>query len=680
MHHDGFVTDLAIVLGVAGITGLIFRLLRQPSILGYLFAGLLVGPYIPMPLFAEPKRIHALSEFGVVLVMFAVGLEFRLEKFFRVLPVSGLTGIIEISTLFIGGYFLGQWLGWTEIGSLFLGACLCISSTMAVTKIFEQRPVPNDVRTSIFGVLVLQDVAAIALIAVMTALSQGADADLGGVLLLLGRLLAVLVLIITLGMFVIPRGMRILAKTRSSETLVVGSMGLCFSLALLAKNLGYSTALGAFLAGILVAESGFGKKVEHSTASVRDVFAAVFFVSIGMTVNPTLVIKYLPTSLLVLASVISLQFVSVIFGGVLSGMGIRRSVAAGLALGQIGEFAFILAEIGRKAFVVGPMLQPILVTVAVLSTFTTALLLRYSQAITSGVDRLIPEHIQRLLNVYESWVERMRTRSSEKSSGIASVVRAVLFDLFLAALVIGAFRIWDAEIQTYLSRHLGLTRRGRWVSVLALGLALLPILFLLALAARRLARNLAARVFGAEETSASRFLRAVVFAALILGVGTFSAILLAPIVGAGYVWAGFWLAALFTLALVWRRAEAVDDDITSGGALLIQAIAEQGLPDADRETVLPHQQPHPLPLNLREIQLSEKDYAVGKTLTELRLRALTGASVLAVQIKGEVSSPTGVEVLSVGDVLHLAGGPVDQEAAVQLLTVGGLRTSKPPEE
>src|SRR5690606_23025336 len=133
---------------------------------------------------------------------------------------------------------------------------------------------------------------------------------------------------------------------------------------------------------------------------------------------------------------------------VLSGMGIRRSVAAGLALGQIGEFAFILAEIGRKAFVVGPMLQPILVTVAVLSTFTTALLLRYSQAITSGIDRLLPEHVQHLLNIYESWIERMRTRPSEKSSsGIASVVRAVLFDLFLAALVVGAFRMWDAEIQ-----------------------------------------------------------------------------------------------------------------------------------------------------------------------------------------------------------------------------------------
>jgi CPA2 family monovalent cation:H+ antiporter-2 len=205
---------------------------------------------------------------------------------------------------------------------------------------------------------------------------------------------------------------------------------------------------------------------------------------------------------------------------------------------------------------------------------------------------------------------------------------------------------------------------------------LCPIFFLLALAARKLASSLAARVFGSQDSNARRLLYATVIASLIVVVGTFGAVLLAPVVGAGYVWAGFWLALLFILTLVWRRAGAVDDEITSGGALLIQAIAEQGLPDADRETVeLP-----PFTLNLREIKLSAGDFAVGKTLAELRLRALTGASVLGLQIQGEVRSPSGTEVLSPGDVLHLAGGPVDQEAAVQLLTVGGLRTSRLPED
>lgn len=431
------------------------------------------------------------------------------------------------------------------------------------------------------------------------------------------------------------------------------------------------------LGGDLGGRIGLGKKVGHSTASVRDVFAAVFFVSIGMSVNPALAWEHLPTSLMVLVTVIALQFVSVVFGGVLSGMGIRRSVAAGLALGQIGEFAFIIAQIGRDAFVVGPQLQPILVTVAVLSTFTTALLLRYSQGIASAVDRIIPGRVSRLLNLYESWIERMRARTSEKSGALTSVIRAVLFDLALAALVIGAFRIWESEIQLYLSNRLHLSASAvRWVSTSVLGVALLPILFLLALAARKLARALSARVFGEEDSNARRLLHASVIAALIVVVGLFGAVLLAPIVGRRYVWAGFGLSLLFTLTLVWRRAGAVDDEITSGGALLIQAIAEQGLPEAARETVVPGV----LPLNLREVQLSPTDFAVGKTLTDLRLRALTGASVLALQVKGEIRSPTGAEPLAPGDILHLAGGAVDQEAAVQLLKVGGLRTSAEPDE
>ncbi len=673
MHHDSFVTDLAIVLGVAAITGLVFRLLKQPSILGYLFAGLLVGPYLPVPLFADPKRVHALSEFGVVLVMFAVGLEFRLSKFFKVLPVSGLTGLVEISALYFGGYLLGQFLGWTEIGSLFLGACLCISSTMAVSKIFEQRPVAEDVRASVLGVLVLQDVAAIALIAIMTALSQGAHASFGHVLVLLGRLLAVLVSIVVVGMFVVPRAVRLLARTKSLETLVVGAIGLCFSLALLAEKLGYSAALGAFLAGVLVAESGLGQKVEHATAAVRDVFAAVFFVSIGMTVDPALAIKHLPTSLLVLGVVISLQFASVLFGGLLSGTGLRRSVAAGLALGQVGEFAFILAEIGRQAYVVGQELQPILVTVAVLSTFTTALLLRFAGPITSGVELLLPGRMRRLLWVYESWWDGIFARQPEKGRGVTTLVRAVLFDLLLAALIVMAFRVWQRDIEIYLYRHFHWGQQlVHSLASLALGLSVLPIFVLLAITARKLARKLAARVFLDKQSHGRSFFQGALFLAVLSASGLIGAAMLAPVVGAGYVWGGFLMALLATLVIVWRRAGEVETEMMSGGALLIAAIAEQGQTEGERET----QMPFALSSQMREYQLSSGDASVGQTLAELQLRSQTGASVLALKGEnGEARSPTGEEVLQVGDRLYLAGCGADQEAAVQLLSTGQLRMS-----
>jgi CPA2 family monovalent cation:H+ antiporter-2 len=322
------------VLGVAGLTGLLLRKLKQPSILGYLVAGLIVGPYLPVPLFADPERVHSLSEFGVILVMFTVGLEFRLKKFVSVLPVSGVTGLVEMGAMLASGYLLGQALGWYDVRALFLGACICISSTMAVSKILEQRPIPPESKQVVFGILVLQDVAAIALIAVMTAVSKGNKASLPEILGILGKLSAMLFAIVAAGMFFVPRLVRVLERTKSREVLVVGAVGICFSFAVLAQAVGYSTALGAFIGGVLVAESGLGHQIEMKTASLRDVFVAIFFVSIGMSVDPLVAWKTLPTSLLVLGVVVVTQFVSVSLAGIATGMGVGKSVTAGSPSGK----------------------------------------------------------------------------------------------------------------------------------------------------------------------------------------------------------------------------------------------------------------------------------------------------------------------------------------------------------
>lgn len=454
-----FSADLAVVLAVAAVTAILARVAKQPSVLGYLFAGLLVGPYIPLPVFADHERIEAMAEFGVVLVMFAVGLEFRVAKLKEVLPTSGLTALLQVAFLFWCGMSLGRALGWSTVEGIFLGASICISSTMVVSRVFAERPVGVDVRSNVLGILVIQDIVAIVLVAAMTAVAAGGGLAPRELALTLGKLALVLLGILGVGVFVVPRLIQKVSKTRSSELLVVVAVGLCFGIAELAAELGYSVALGAFVAGMLVAESGRGHKVEHLVAPLRDVFAAIFFVSIGMTVDPKLAWQYLPVALLVFAAVVIGQLVSVSLAGVLSGNGLRRSMTAGLALGQIGEFSFILAGIGISAKVVRVELQPILVTVAVLTAFTTPLALGAAPRLIELVDRVLPPPLWRMINLYEDWIGRFRANTAQRSvPKMRRAIRTLILEAVGFTAVLGVTTWGHARATTWLTMHTALGR------------------------------------------------------------------------------------------------------------------------------------------------------------------------------------------------------------------------------
>ena len=433
------VTDLAVVLGVAAVIGTAFRALRQPPILGYLLAGLIVGPYIPIPLFANVERVHELSEFGVVLVMFAVGLEFSLGRVARVMPLAGLTAAIEIGGLFWAGNLLGVALGLSAVGGVFLGASVAISSTMVVTKVFEMHEPPSDVRGMVLGVLVLQDLVAVVLIAIVTAVAEGTGLAPSALAATLGQLLGVLAATVGLGLLVIPRLARRIARMQSAEVSTVFAVGLCFSLAAVMEHLGYSPALGAFLAGMLVAESGLGRRFEHLVVPLRDMFAAVFFVSVGMTVDPILALEHLDIAALVAAMVVVLQAVLVTSAGLLNGLGLRRAGHAGLALGQIGEFGFIIMGIGVSAGVVPPFMFAVVVAAALLTAFTTPLALRAAPRLLSELDRRLPPRLRANLTLYSAWVDALR--HGEGASPLRRKIRRTLRVLVLDALAVAALVI-----------------------------------------------------------------------------------------------------------------------------------------------------------------------------------------------------------------------------------------------
>lgn len=646
------VADLAVVTGVAAVTGLIARKLGQPSILGYLFAGLIVGPYLPIPLFADPERIHSLAELGVVLVLFAVGLEFRVKRLLAILPVSGLTAVTQITMLAWVGAMVGTLFGWNLSASLTLGCAVAISSTMVVSGVLRAQPVADDLRSYIFGILVVQDVVAIVLMAVVTTLAAGQSLDLWSLALLVFQLGLLVVTLMLVGLGIIPRLLQ--AAADDAESLAVLAVGTGFAFAGLASLFGFSPALGAFVAGMVVSESGRGKDVEHAIEPIRALFAALFFVSIGMTVDPVMAYRSLPLALTLTVGVVAAQLVSVTLGSVLSGSSLRKGILSGLALGQIGELSFILATIATAGGLVPAETLPALVTVATLTAFTTPLALANGERLVRIVDRLVPDRVHHILAAYQETIGGDGTESALRGPTRNLVLYAGI--LLIVTLVRGPMH--DA-FQT-VAVDLGA------VVVAA------PLLFGLFVNGRQWTAALGQRARRQERSmNVVHALDALARVALVVWIGIPLLALATPLMGATLP--QITLAIALAVVVVWlvRTLTGFSEAYGEQIARLVIPPAPGGAPA--------HAEPDsydPLPIEHVLVQIAADAQAVGATLTELDLRSRTGASVIAIRHDADtVVLPTGHERLKVDDQLALAGAPAAIERAVALLTARSVPTS-----
>lgn len=685
MPHASLVSDLAVVLGVAAITGTVFRALRQPPILGYLLAGLLVGPYIPLPLFADPDRVRELSESGVVLVMFAVGLEFSLGRVAAVLPLAGLTAAIQMGGLFWAGNVLGAALGLSQVGGVFLGASVAISSTMVVTKVFELHRPPAEVRDQVLGVLVLQDLVAVVLIAIVTTLAEGASVEASALIATFGKLVGVLVAAVLVGLWVVPRLARRISRMQSPEVSIVFATGLCFSIAAVMEHLGYSPALGAFLAGMLVAESGLGRRFEHLVGPVRDVFAAVFFVSIGMAVEPLAAIDHVGAAALVAGAVVVLQTLLITSAGLLSGASLVRAGHSALALGQIGEFGFIIMGIGVAAGVVPPFMFTVVVAAAVLTAFTTPLALRVGPRLLVSLEHRLPQRLRANLSLYAAWVDALR--KGGPSTPLRRDIRHGLWVLVLdanavaALVIVGALALphgtdWLVE-NTAVSSAVATA-----IVIAAVGVIIYPFARGLLRAAGTLGARLGQVAFPAAPqgradlaTTSRRAMSIALQLAALLAAGLFVAAMTQPFVppGAGLVVLA--VALLPSAMLLWRSGGPLGAHVHSATLALVQFLRTDDL--GAREPALDDLL-HGLG-DATPIRLPSGAPAVGRTLAQIDLRASTGATVLAIaHPDSDVTAPTGREVLSEGDVLAVAGPHEAVEKARALLL--GTPSEPPPPE
>src|SRR6476646_2225848 len=299
-----FLENLALVLCTAAVTSFVFQRLKQPVVFGYLLAGMIVGPYLPTHLAADERVLRTLSELGVILLMFTLGLEFRLTQVATIAATSGLAALLETTGMFGLGYVAGHLLGWTTIESVFTGAIVSISSTTIIAKAFSERDVDSKLKEVVFGILIVEDLIAIVLIALLTATATGVGLSPWNLTITVVRLVTFLVGLVGFGILIIPRFVRGVVTLQRDETLLVGAIGLCFACAFLAYKFGYSVALGAFFGGSLVAESGESLRIEVLVHPVRDMFVAIFFVSVGSLIDPRIVVEHWPAVLFLTALVI----------------------------------------------------------------------------------------------------------------------------------------------------------------------------------------------------------------------------------------------------------------------------------------------------------------------------------------------------------------------------------------
>jgi CPA2 family monovalent cation:H+ antiporter-2 len=334
-----FLRNLALVLGVAAATTILFQRLRQPVVFGYLVAGMVLGPHVPIPVLADEDMVRILSELGVTLLMFALGLEFSLRRLLAVGPTAAVIAVLETSAMVAVGFLASRLFGWTVLESVYVGAIIAISSTTIIARAFAEQRIHDRFTGIVFGVLIMEDLIAIFLLAILTAISSGGDISATELLTTAGRLTAFLAGLLALGLLTVPRLMRTVVRLDRPETTVVTAMAICFATAYLAQSFHYSVALGAFLAGSLVAESGEERTIGQLVQPIRDMFAAVFFVAVGMLIDPRLILAHWRevTVLILLVSAGKIVFVSA--GAFLTGYGIRTSVQTGMSLAQIGGHA-----------------------------------------------------------------------------------------------------------------------------------------------------------------------------------------------------------------------------------------------------------------------------------------------------------------------------------------------------
>jgi CPA2 family monovalent cation:H+ antiporter-2 len=666
MHGVAFLQDLAIVMIVAAIVTIVFHRLHQPVVLGYILAGVIIGPHTPPILFLRDQQsIQTLAELGMIFLMFSLGLEFNFRKLTRVGVTALIAATLEILLMIWVGYEIGRAFGWNNMDCLFLGAMLSISSTTIIVKaLSELGRAKERFAELIFGILIVEDILAIVLIALLSGIAMTGSLKLADVVETTARLGIFLAVALVLGLLAAPRLIAYVARFRSNEMLLVTVLGLCFGTALLAAKLGYSVALGAFVIGAVIAEAREIHRIEALTEPLRDMFSAVFFVAIGLQIDPKILAQYWLPVLVVTCAVIVGKVMTCAFGTFVAGNDTRTSLRVGMGLAQIGEFSFIIASLGLTLDVTSAFLYPIAVTVSALTTLTTPYLLRHSDALVVWFDRKAPARWVDYLAHYTQWVGQLGATANPGM--MAQLVRRWCWQIALnLALVAGIF-----IAVTFVAE-----KRPEWLPTVPGGPAVagavwwlcaallsLPMLVASYRKLEALGLLLGERI-GQRRGPQSAAALQTIFSRAIPGIGIVGIGLLILVLSSALL--PSWKILLVLILIIATVATLLWSSL-----IRIYSKAQVALKDTLAEAPAPYSVAPPSLANLLKeakietILIGPGSAAKGKLISELGLRSRTGASIVAIERNGStIINPGPDEEITDGDQILLLGRPTHLQAA-----------------
>lgn len=460
-HLAPLIQDLAIMMVVAGIVTLLFQRIRQPVVLGYLVAGVIIGPYTPPGIWVtDVANIKIISELGVIFLLFSLGFEFSFHKLTRVGFSAGITGIFEVIVMIVIGFLTGKLIGWSSYDSLFLGSAIAISSSTIIVKAIDELGLfKKRFAEIIFAISVVDDLLAILILVFLTTLITTKSIFSVSIVLAVLKLILVIVSWFIIGYFIIPTLFRKIMHYVSDETITIVSVGLCLLLVTIASYFNYSVALGAFIMGSILAETDLIHRIEVLIKPIRDIFVAVFFISVGMLIDPRILLQEWPIILVITAVTIVGKIFGNSVGALLTGQTVSNSLRIGFGMAQVGEFSFIIVALGMSLHVINDKLYPVIVAISAITTFTTPYLITSSGYLAAQIDKRLPVTTKNFLDAYTARFSPVPSSTAKQPSIyrkmmsrliINGIVVAIIF-ILISAIILPwlkstLLQIWYAEV------------------------------------------------------------------------------------------------------------------------------------------------------------------------------------------------------------------------------------------